>query len=140
MYVVEWIMENRIVLFRPVGDQTIETLEDGVNRLQELLNVGISPVHVISDSRYVGRFPTNLKSISLVKSLTKHDNAGHAVSIGGNSMVKFISMMLAKSSGDDRLVYKNTFEDAMLLLQRLDLSLPQEIDYIDRPPDEEIAT
>jgi hypothetical protein len=133
MYQVEWIVENRVMLFRAVGDQTLETVEDGVGRLRGFLDKGTAPIHVISDSRYVGSFPASLSVLK--KLMTKHEKAGHTVSVGGNAVSKFVSMMVTRFSGGTPLEFKDTFGDALVFLQRVDTSLPREIDYKDRHPD-----
>jgi hypothetical protein len=133
MYQVEWIVENRVVLMRWIGNQTMQTVEEGVNRLQAFLDKGTPPVHVISDSRYLGRFPASLDALKKV--MKQHKNSGQTVSIGGNAATRFVSMMTTRLSGGVRLEFRDTFEDALVFLRRMDTTLPNEIDYQDRPPD-----
>jgi hypothetical protein len=132
MYIVKWIVENRIVLFQADGDQTVESVTDGFNRLQELIESGQTPVHVISDARYLGKFPTSLNTLKM--GLFKHEKSGYAISIGGNILSKFVSTMMAKLSDGSQLILKDSFEDAFFFLTSVDPSLPREIEYQDHSP------
>jgi hypothetical protein len=132
MYIVEWIVENRIVLFQADGDQTVESVTDGFNRLQAFISKGEAPVHVISDARYLGKFPTSFKSLKM--GLFKHEKSGYAISIGGSTLSKFVSTMMAKLSDGSQLILKDSFEDAFFFLKSVDASLPRAIEYEDVPP------
>jgi hypothetical protein len=132
MYIVKWIVENRIVLFQADGDQTVESVTEGFNHLQEFISKGQAPVHVISDARYLGKFPTSFKSLKM--GLFKHEKSGYAVSIGGNILSKFVSTMMARLSDGSQLVLKDSFADAFYFLKTVDTSLPRAIEYEDSPP------
>ncbi len=136
MYIVEWIVERRVILFRGVGDQTVETIETGVNRLHEFFAQGIPPVHVISDSRYIGNFPANIGALKQL--MAHHENSGYVVAIGGNALSKFVSLTLTKLSGGEPLEFSETLEAALVRLTRIDPSLPQQIDYPDNSPTDTI--
>lgn len=129
MNVVEWMVQDRVIFVRGVGDQTIESIEAVTAQLKDLMSSGEPPVHVVIDNRYVGHVPKSIKLLS--NFMTKHENSGYVVAIGGNELIKFFSKMLAKMSGSNMLTFKDSIEDALLWLQKLDESLPQEIDYIE---------
>lgn len=131
MYQIEWVIEKRVVLFRGIGDISIADVDDGVQRLRIFMDEGIAPVHVLSDSRYVGKVPTDLGTMQ--KLMKKHDNAGRTVLIGGNAFTKFVSLILTRVSGG-MLDSKNTFEEAVDFLMKIDLTMPQEASYQDTPP------
>ena len=99
MYQVEWIVENRVILFRGIGDQTIETIENAVNRLYQFTNQGIEPVHLVTDTQYTGNFPNNINALKQV--MTRPKNIGIVMIIGGNSLSKFITLALTKITGGE---------------------------------------
>ena len=132
MYQVEWIVENRVILFRGIGDQTIETVEDAVNRLYKLANQGIEPVHLITDTQYTGSFPKNINALKQV--IARPKNIGIVMITGGDSLYKFISLTLTKITGGESPVFRNTLEDALTYLAFLDPTLPHPIEYTDQSP------
>lgn len=132
VYLVEWIVADRVVLMRWVGDQTAATVEEGVTHLSAFLTKGTPPVHVISDLRYIGSFPTSLASLK--KLMVRHENAGQALAVGGNTLSRFVSTMLTRFSGAPVLTFKDSLGEALTFLERVDPSLPQGLNYTDRPP------
>jgi len=134
MYQVEWIIENRVLLFRGIGDQTEATVEDGIKSLQALINSGDAPVYVVSDSRYVKRFPMK---IGLLKQLTmaggSNPKSGTTVLVGGDSVSKFISQLLVQFSSGQKPYVTNTVGEALEYLYTMDSTLPC-IEYVDQPP------
>ena len=129
MNIVKWIIQDRVILLCGVGDQTLDSIEDITNQLTNLMNEGVSPVHIVIDNRHVGHVPRNIKLIG--KFMKKHENSGFTVAIGGNQLIKFISKMLAKIADSDMLIFKDSPEEALSLLQKLDQSLPQEVELME---------
>lgn len=134
MYHVEWIVANRIVLLQGVGDQTIETVSDSATRLTKFLTAGSPPVHVLSDLRYLGSFPTNLKTLQ--RFMVNHENSGQVLVIGGNALAKFVSKALTRFSGGAAVTFKDSIAEAIEFLQRLDTTLPEAINYPERSPND----
>lgn len=132
MYEVKWILHQRIVLLQAVGDQTIEDIEEGIKQLNDFFTGGQPPVHVISDSRYMGKFPVSLKLLN--QQMKPHENSGYTVAIGGNALTNFISKMLSRAAKGPDMIFSDSIESALAQLQHLDATLPQQIDYIDQPP------
>jgi len=131
MYKLEWLVEGRVVLMQGIGNQTIVDLQAGVEQLFEMLTAGDAPVHILSDSRYIGKFPTRITAVKYL--LKHHEKSGHTVLIGGSALIKFISIMFNKmSSGRDPL-FAETIVDAIEILQRIDATLPKDVSYEERP-------
>lgn len=131
MYEVRWIVEGKIILMRAIGDQTPESILDSVEQLHNLFEVGEAPIHVISDNRHVGEYPTNLGSLkALMKS---HDNSGYVMIIGGDKLSKFLSKMLAHFSGNAEPKYSSTIAESIAWLQAIDSRLPDDITCDESP-------
>ena len=133
MHTIEWIVEGRVILHRGIGDQTVETIEDSVRRLNEYLDEGTAPVHMIVDQRFLGNFPADIKTIKRAV-LSRHENIGIVIAVGGNVMFKFFSTVLTKITGGEPMAYSDTLEDALLRLTHFDPTLPPQIDYPDHSP------
>lgn len=127
MYIVEWVVENRIIVTRAIGDQTKEAIADSIDRLQELMSLGDTPVHVISDSRQLGKFPTNVTLLR--KLVTKHEKSGRTVIVGGSDVAQFVSKLLTQFSGSKSPEFSDTIGGAVQWLQSIDESLPSDVHY-----------
>lgn len=129
MYQVEWVLEKRIVLMRAIGDQTVETIEAGIIRLHELFELGDAPVHLISDSRFMKRFPADVSAMK--KLMYSNEKSGLSVVVGGDHVTKFVSKLMVAFSGSIQPMFVNTIEEAIALLVSKDNTLPKQIDYSD---------
>lgn len=131
MYNVDWIIQSRVILFQGIGDQTMETITEAIEKLTSLLDQGIYPVHVISDNQQVGNFPKDIKALKML--MTQHDNSGISLSVGGNKFEKFISTLLTYYSNGSQLIFKDSINDALAYLYKVDASLPHDLLNSDQP-------
>ena len=121
-YIVEWIVDKRVASFKGEGDVTIEEVEDAVERLTKLLDEGEAPLHTISDSRSIGKFPTSLSTLK--KLMTPHPKAtGWSILIQDNTATRFISEMLTRFSGQSKIRSFTNLKEAFIFLERIDPSL-----------------
>lgn len=121
-YEITWLVENRVLLTRPVGDISIEELEDAVVRMQTMMNAGEEPIHTLSDNRQVGTFPTSLSTLK--KFMTRHPKAtGWSVLIQDNSAARFVSEMVTRFAGQSKLKSFVTLQEGVAFLERNDKSL-----------------
>ncbi|MGJ3240705.1 MAG: hypothetical protein ACFE0Q_18495 [Anaerolineae bacterium] len=132
MYAIDWVMENRIVISRPVGDQTKESVTNAIFTLKERIEAGTAPVHVISDLRYVGAFPTDLSM--LVKMIERQANSGYTIVIGGTRLTHFFSRVLAQFGGGRSPEFFDNVADALAWLQKVDATLGDDLHYDEAPP------
>lgn len=127
MYIVEWVVENRIIVTRAIGDQTKEAIADSIDRLQALMSLGDTPVHVISDSRQLGKYPTDLTLLR--KLVSKHEKSGRTVIVGGDDLSRFVSKLLTQFAGSKSPEFRDTISGAVQWLQSIDESLPGDVHY-----------
>ena len=92
---------------------------------------------MISDSRYVGSFPTNINALKQL--VVRHENSGYIIAIGGDALAKFVGLALTKLGGGEPLIFSDTLAEALIRLTRMDPSLPPSIDYFDQPPTDPIV-
>lgn len=123
-YDIRWMLEGRIVFMRDYGVCTIEQLNDAVHRLNALLDSGTSPVHIIHDNRQVEKYPVSLKAIKPL--VHKHPKTGLIAFLPADQASAFVVTVLTKLVGQPYKRCEN-IEDAIILLQNLDPSLPNDI-------------
>jgi hypothetical protein len=121
-YEISWLVENRLMYIKYVGDMTVEDLELAIQEMQALLDVGEAPIHTISDNRFLGQFPTSLSTLK--KLMTPHPKAiGWSVLIQENTATRFIGEMLTRFSGQHQVKSFARLRDALTFLERNDTSL-----------------
>ena len=91
---LDWYIPKRIIISRPIGEQTIETVEENNGNLLKLLDAGKAPIHIILDARHITKVPTSLLKLSNATSFLKHPAIGWVVAITNDPLIKFIAGML----------------------------------------------
>lgn len=122
-YEIKWLVEGRVLYIKPVGDISLEDLEDSVTRMQAMLDAGEAPIHSISDNRFVGKFPTSLSTLR--KLMSPHPKAsGWSLLIQENTATRFVSEMLTRVIvGQNRIKSFTNLFDTIKFLERNDQSL-----------------
>jgi hypothetical protein len=121
-YQIEWLLENRVLYIKAVGDVTIEDLEAAISIMTTMLDNGEAPIHSISDNRFVGKFPTSLSTLR--KLMTPHPKAkGWSLLIQNNTATRFIGEMLTRFSGQSKIKSFTTLVEGLAFLERNDPSL-----------------
>ena len=91
---MDWYIQNRIILYRPTGEQTIHIVQQSNNRFLKLLDQGTLPVHIIADARYITKVPTKLLNLRNATTFLRHPSVGWFVTISSNSLIRFLGGML----------------------------------------------
>jgi hypothetical protein len=124
-YEMSWTQEGRIAHAKIVDSISIQELEAyGQTLIDNYLERGQAPVHIISDARQMIHFPTNiLKVKQLTQSWLKHPNMGWAIVVGkSNPMLNFLAAVVTQViSVKYRMVA--TPEEALAILRSFDPSL-----------------
>ena len=121
---VEWYVPQRICIIHAEGDLTVEDLETGSNRVIELIQSGIAPVHCIADARKVTSPPKNLREIIKAARLFREPNLGWMMGLIDNSFIKFAASVVSQMSGVNYRVFSNP-HDLITILKRIDPTLPE---------------
>lgn len=128
---VIWIVESRVILAQPRGDQTLQDIEDMNEQMMTMIMEGSPPVHVISDVRYMGKYPTSLKTLTNLFQLNA--NVGAMALIGGNTLTKFTTKMLKSLLRWGDMAFFDDIQEGVSYLQSIDTNLPKSIDYDETP-------
>ncbi len=124
-YVLSWNQPQRIAFVRFNGDLSADELtEFSENFVAHYLSPSIVNVHLISDIRAMGKFPTRMAAVRQATEIfLKHDRMGVLVVIGSmHPLTKFLISIVTQLIGNEyRLV--DTEEDALTTLYRFDNSL-----------------
>jgi hypothetical protein len=121
-YEIEWLVDNRVLYIKPVGDVTVEDMEAAIERMQVMMDNGEAPIHSISDNRFVGKFPTSLSTLK--KLMTPHPKVtGWSLLIQENTATRFISEMLTRFTGQRNIRSFKDLSEGLAFLKRNDQSL-----------------
>lgn len=121
-YEIQWLVEKRLLLTKPVGDISIDEVEEAIARMQQMMDDGDSPIHTISDNRYVEHFPNSLSALK--KLMSPHPKAkGWSILIQENMATRFVSEMVTRFAGQNHLKSFVTLQEGIAFLERNDKSL-----------------
>jgi len=91
---MDWYIKDRIIVYRPSGEQTIEIVQRSNERLLKLLDKGNKSVHIFLDARYITKVPTSLLKLSNATSFLRHPSIGWVITISNNALITFLGGML----------------------------------------------
>lgn len=124
-YVLSWNQPGRIAYVRFNGDLSGDELtEFSENFTAHYLNPATLKVHLISDIRAMGKFPTRMGAVRQATELfLRHEKMGVLVVIGSmHPLTKFLISIVTQIVGNEyRLV--DTEEEALATLYKFDQSL-----------------
>ena len=92
--IMDWYIKDRIIVYRPSGEQTIEIVQRSNERLLKLLDKGNESVHIFLDARYITKVPTSLLKLSNATSFLRHPSIGWVITISNNALITFLGGML----------------------------------------------
>ena len=117
-----WYIERRVIFQRIYGDVTLADLEKNLHETNELLEAGISPIHVMCDVREISKFPMNINQLKDLYQMAPNPNAGFTILLSSSSVLRFfLSIIVQIVKTDYKMV--NTDEEALELLRRIDPTL-----------------
>lgn len=121
-YEIKWLVDGRVLYIKPVGDISVDELENSVSQIQAFMDEGEAPIHSISDNRFVGKFPTSLSTLK--KMMSPHPKGtGWSLMIQENAATRFIGEILTRFSGQNKLKSFTTLREGLAFLERNDASL-----------------
>jgi len=91
---LDWYIPNRIIIYRPIGKQTIQIIQERNEQFLKLLDEGTAVVHILLDARYITKVPTNLLKLSNATGFLKHPAIGWIIAISSDPLIKFLAGML----------------------------------------------
>jgi hypothetical protein len=128
-YRLSWYQENHVINAAISGNFTVPEFEAyGEELIENYLDSAIHPIHIISDVSQMERFPTQVwTAIHATEPWLRHRNLGWIMllSPGGNAMLRFLVSAVNQVVGI-RYHVVETHEEAYMLLQQLDKTLPDQ--------------
>jgi hypothetical protein len=129
-YTNYWLIEKKVLLIYGFGSVTADEINDNAMRVIEMMDSGTAPVHAISYQLDVHDHPKNL---SVLRAAFKRSvNQGYILIVDDKQLARYITSMIAAINKAPTKAF-NTLREALIYLQRVDLSLPPltEEDVID---------
>jgi len=126
-YRLSWYQKNRIVLAVMTGVYTVEEMQARNQELiDQYLERGQAPIHLISDARDMRQFPTSMIKVQQInESWLRHPNLGWTVIVGnGNILLNFLAAAITKAMGVKHRTVA-THEEAIETLKKMDTTLNQ---------------
>src|SRR5215207_3568472 len=90
----DWYIKDRVIIHRPVGDETLAIIKKNNDDLIKLLDEGTPKVHIIVDARYITKLPTSLLKLNKATTFLSHPSLGWVITISNNSLITFLGGML----------------------------------------------
>lgn len=106
--ILDWYIKDRIIFSRPVGDISINNVQEYAGYVVNMLNKGKSPVHLIVDARFIGQAPTNLLALSKATTFMGHPAVGWVMTVTTNPVIQFLAGMVPQIG---RVKYYRVFPD-----------------------------
>ena len=119
---ITWYEKDRIVNARAVGNLSLEEIDAANRRIIELVNQGLSPVHLFIDVGSVGKVPTNLNQMKKSMEILNNPKMGWAILIGANPVARFLASVISQVM-KIRFSIVSTMEEALTFLARQDTTL-----------------
>lgn len=121
-HISKWQIENRVMLVQIEGELTTETVA-GINiDLKPMLEIGIAPVHYISDVTNTENININAFKIPSALEFLKHPNMGWSVMVGGSQVLNVIANIVGNITGA-KFKTAESIEEALQILQSVDPTL-----------------
>jgi hypothetical protein len=114
--ILDWYIKDRIIFSRPVGDISINNVQEYAGYVVNMLNKGKSPVHLIVDARFIAQAPTNLLALSKATTFMGHPSVGWVMTVTTNPVIQFLAGMVPQIG---RVKYYRVFPDLDLCMKFL---------------------
>jgi phosphatidate phosphatase APP1 len=121
-YTTAWQIEKRVMLVRIENDLTTEVVEGLSRNLTPMLDVGIAPVHYISDVTHATNININAFKIPAALDFLKHPNMGWSVMVGGSQVLNVVANIVGSITGA-KFKTAESVEEAIQILQNIDPTL-----------------
>lgn len=123
-YVNRWLVQDRVALVEFTGDISIDDLQSNDADMLRYVSSGTAPVHIVCKLTNMGKFPSNIATISQsANQYLRHPSMGWFLVLGiNNPFLGFIGKVVANIS---QLKFKQVDDaaDLRVLLARVDATL-----------------
>ncbi|MEL6151578.1 MAG: hypothetical protein AAFU54_28965 [Chloroflexota bacterium] len=125
---LKWLLADRIILHRNVGDVTAADLLDVDAPLNAMLLEGAQPeIHVIVLANPDGKGPMSLRAFTAATWM-RNERLGWTVVVGLENVILRFAADASSQVFNMKTKFVDTPEEAIAVLKRVDLSLPDDID------------
>lgn len=114
-----WFVDKRVLLIEYTGKVDKAELEQINAELENYVNEGEAPIHILSDNSQMTGMPLDLKTIRTSFTIFSDKRWGMICLIGVNTMMRFFSELVGSSFRMNMTLVK-TFEDAKVKLVEYD--------------------
>ncbi len=119
---IRWYIPHRVIYINVHGELTLEDLRQSHAATLDYIAQGQAPVHIISDTSAMEKFPHGLNAYKEILGQKTHPNTGWVVTITHNQLQRLLANMTTQIAGGQQKSMVS-FEDALDFLQRVDLTL-----------------
>ena len=119
----DWYIKDRVVVHRPVGEETLEIIQQHNDQLLMFLDKGTAPVHIIVDARYLTKVPTSLLKLSNATSFLSHPSTGWVITVSNSPLITFLGGMLPQISSLTRYRVVSEPHNSLIVLREQDATL-----------------
>jgi hypothetical protein len=120
-YSVEWLIPQRLILFRLWGKVSLDESLFINDTFGSMIEAGQAPVHIIGEVGEKGSIPTDI-SLLTRKSALSSEKFGHLIVVGANPLVRFIAKMVT-SVLKTNVHMVNSLDEAKALLHEKDSTI-----------------
>ena len=129
-YTLSWLVDKRVLYLVIEGEVTANLIREIIADSVAMAKEGIFPVHTITNATQAKSIPKNTPAILNEFKNTKLETTGFSVVITTNPLIRFLSQFLLKLFRLE-LRFASDLDDAMLILGRMDNTLPIEPTLLD---------
>lgn len=117
-----WLIPHRVIYTEFTGILTIEELRQENELILKLMDSSHSPVHHISDTTQLQRFPLNFRIIADTLSYYHHPRMAWELGVGMMPKVQEISLRVAQLH-KVQIAFANSTEEALRHIRMMDKTL-----------------
>lgn len=121
---IRWCIPNRVIFITVYGELTLDELRQSHAATLDYIARGEAPVHVISDTTSMEKFPHSLGSYKEILGQKTHPNTGWVLTITHNQVQRLLANMTTQIAGGQQKSVAS-FDEALNFLQRVDLTLTE---------------
>lgn len=120
---IDWLIEKRVIYAQYPAVVDADNIRDADVRINALLNEGTERVHLINDTRFIEKFPTNIAQLHKITSFLRNPNLGWSIGVAESKMLTFIGSVLVQIGSNTRYRIYKTIEETTAFLQNQDTSV-----------------
>ncbi len=125
-HISKWQVEKRVMLVQVEGDITTELVAALSSDITPMLDVGVAPVHYISDVTRAVNININAFKIPAALDFLKHPNMGWSIMVGGGQVLNVVANIVGGITGA-KFKTAESIEEAMQILQNIDPTLRDDV-------------